>query len=54
MIPLLATEVVGQGLVTDKDTFVWAAYAVTWFMLGGYTVSLWWRNRALTPKSGGR
>ena len=45
---------VGSGVVSGKDTFVWAAYAVTWLLFGGYTVSLWWRARSARAASGGR
>ena len=30
--------------------YVIAAYAVTWLFFGGYTFSLWYRTRTLSPQ----
>lgn len=34
-----------SGVVAGGWEYVWAAYIVTWLFLGGYTASLWVRNR---------
>lgn len=37
------------GVVTGGWSYIYAAYALTWLILGGYGVSLWMRD-----KNGGR
>ncbi len=39
----MSPEEVGSGIVTGGWEYVYAAYAVSWIALIGYTVSLWLR-----------
>ncbi len=35
---------VGSGIVSGGETYVWASYAFSWFLILGYTLSLWLRT----------
>lgn len=41
----MTPEEVGSGMVSGGWTYVTASYVLTWTLLTGYAVSLWWRSR---------
>ncbi len=40
---------VGTGVVAGGDPFVWAAYGLSWVLLGGYALLLWKRSQRGGP-----
>jgi hypothetical protein len=38
--------VAGAGVIADGWGFVWAAYGLTWAVLGGYAINLMLRSRS--------
>lgn len=41
---------VGAGVVSGGEVYVWAAYGLSWLVLGGYVSTLWLR----APRGGTR
>lgn len=35
---------VGTGVVSGGEVYVWAAYALSWVVVGGYALLLWARR----------
>ena len=47
MSPIVASVLLATtGRIVGGWEYVWGAYGVTWVLLGGYALSLWWRRRA--------
>lgn len=34
-----------MGMVVGGWEYVWSAYGITWAVLAGYALSIWWRRR---------